>query len=328
MVSGGRYDQSMAPKRSSCEGIVEEVRELLLSPEGREKIEHRRAHAKKLAEGLRRWNELKSGRMRRRGAVLTVTQGALEKALSRRRVLQVSVEVNGVGVGKIQFSSQHRPIFIASDPGSKLEWSGNARDGAMINAYLEKCRSRKSMPERHVQGDMSARFRALFEDNNKPPGGLVPVRPAGCMMEIPTAVAASSTLKVGGGAIDILARTGRGRTGWFVACELKKPDSSEHVYDVLRQAIRYATALDVEVNGFGALPPAEPDVYRELFGGTGSARPRFGALAAVSALQHEQVSDALLALAPPKNSWIGTLLYQQEAHRLRAVVARHGRGER
>lgn len=314
----------MTTARSRYEQIVRKVHELLATAQGRERILARREHARKMAEGLRRWNEqLKIGRIRRRGAVLTVTQGALEKALDRQGALRVSVEVNGVGVGQIVFSSTRGPLFAAAkDPVAQLAWSGDARDGERINAYLKQCRSALSMPERDIQGHMSAHFRALFDDEQKPFGGLVPVRPAGCMMEIPTAVAASKKLQVGGGSIDILARTGRGRSGWFVACELKKPESTERAYDVLCQAIRYATALDVEINGRGLLPPADAAVYRELFGGSGSAPLRFGALAAISTLQRDQVSEALVELAPPKNTWLGALLYKKEAGRLRAVLVR------
>lgn len=304
--------------------IVREVHELLATAEGRTRVLARREHAKKMAEGLRRWDkELKSCRMRYRRAVFTVTQGALEGALGRRASLVVSVEVNGVGVGQIVFSPTCVPMFSASKEFDEpLAWSGNARDGATINAYLDRCGQSKSMPEREVQGQMSARFRALFESAAKPPGGLVPVRPAGCMMEIPTAVAASKTLQVGGGAIDILARTGRGTTGWFVACELKRHDSSEHVEDVLRQAIRYATALDVEVNGAGFLPPADAATYRELFGGSGNTRLRFGALAAVSALRRDQITRAFRDLDPPKRTWLGALLYTQDSNGLRATLVR------
>lgn len=314
----------MTTVRSRYEEIAGEVHELLSTIEGRAKIEARREHARKMADGLRRWTEdLKRGRMRYRGAVFTVRQGALEGAIGRRASLVVNVEINGVGVGQIEFSSASPPMFSSNtDLATQLAWSGSARDGAKINAYLEQCRASKSMPERDVQGHMSARFRALFGDAQKPVGGLVPVRPAGCMMEIPTAVAASSKLQIGGGAIDILARTGRGRTGWFVACELKRYDSAEPAADVLRQAIRYATALDIEVNGCGLLPPADSACYRELFGGSGSAPLRFGALAAISALRREEVTDALAELEAPKATWLGALLYTQDKTEVRATLVR------
>lgn len=314
----------MSEVMSRYERIVSEVRELLATAEGRARVLARREHAKKMADGLRRWSEeLKSGRMRYRGAVFTVTQGALEGALGRRASLVVSVEVNGVGIGQLVFSPTRPPMFSSgTDLKTQLAWSGNAPDGAKINAYLEQCRLSKSMPERDVQGRMCARFRALFDVAQKPIGGLVPVRPAGCMMEIPTAVAASKTLRIGGGAIDILARTGRGRSGWFVVCELKRHDSAERADEVLRQAIRYATALDVEVNGCGFIPPADSAFYRELFGGSGSAPLRFGALAAISALRREEVSRALAELAPPKNTWLGALLYTQDESGLRAALVR------
>lgn len=313
----------MRTVRSEYEQTVREVHDVLSSAEGRDRLLARREHAKTMADGLHRWEQLKSGRIRRRGAVLTVTQAALENAFTGPGVLRVSVEVNGVGVGKLVFSTKRGPLFTSTeDPQKKLEWSGNARDGEVINAYIEQRRSSKSMPEREVQGNMSARFRALFDDAQRPPGGLVPVRPVGCMMEIPTAVAASKKLKVGGGAIDILARTGRGRTGWFIACELKKPKATDHPRDVLRQAIRYATALDVEVNGRGLLPPADAAVYRELFGGSGSAALRFGALAAISVPQRDELTDAFVALAPPPGIWLGALIYKQERSRLSAVLER------
>lgn len=309
---------------TTYEQLVRQVHDLLATAEGRERISARREHATKMAKGLRRWtDELKNGRMRYRGAVLTITQGGLERALGRDGALTVSVEVNGIGVGQIVFSPTQQPLFFSTDaPTTGLVWSGDAVHGAKIRAYLKQRRSSKSMPERHVQGHMSARFRALFDGGESPPGGLVPVRPAGCMMEIPTAVAASKTLQVGGGAIDILARTGRGRSGWFIACELKKLDSTERPADVLRQAIRYATALDIEVNGRGLLPPADAAIYRELFGGSGTAAIRFGALAAIATANRDQVRDAFIGLAAPKEAWLGALLYTQEGKQLRAELMR------
>ena len=63
MTATSRYDR-----------IVREVHDLLATEEGRARIIARREHAKKMADGLRRWTgELKRGRMRYRGAVFTIT---------------------------------------------------------------------------------------------------------------------------------------------------------------------------------------------------------------------------------------------------------------
>lgn len=47
----------MTTARSRYEQIVHEVHELLATAQGRERILARREHARKMAEGLRRWNE-------------------------------------------------------------------------------------------------------------------------------------------------------------------------------------------------------------------------------------------------------------------------------
>lgn len=80
------------------------------------------------------------------------------------------------------------------------------------------------------------------------------------------------------------------------------------------------------MNGSGLFPPADATVYRELFGGSGSARLRFGAVAAISAVRREEVLRTFVELAPPNNTWLGALLYEQDENRLRAELVRHNAG--
>jgi hypothetical protein len=102
------------------------------------------------------------------------------------------------------------------------------------------------------------------------------------MMEYPAAVNRHGRIGKTAGTIDLLARTGRGRWPTFVVCELKEDATTP--YDAMVQAIRYAAALDTEVNGISyELPPANRSIYRKLFGSRSSALDplRFGAMAII-----------------------------------------------
>lgn len=296
--------------------LVHEVHGLLSTSAGIENVLFRREAARKMVRGLRRWVEKKERRLRTRGVVLTVTQGALHDV---KEALQLSVEVNGRGVGRLVVPAKGVPMFTPkSGDTTPLEWSGNRVDAKRINEIIDESRQRRRVPERDVQGRLSPRLRALFDDDmqKKPRGGLAPVRPAGCMMELPTAVAASDGLALGSGTIDLLARAGRGATGCFVACELKNPAAKVHAYDVLCQAIRYSVALDVEVNGNARIPRGNAADYRYLFGATGEARPRFGAMAVIPSNLGAGVDAAFARLAPRSRPWLGVLLYKEEQDRL------------
>jgi hypothetical protein len=138
--------------------------------------------------------------------------------------------------------------------------------------------------------------------------------PAGCMMEMPAAVTAKLT--IGTGNIDIMARS---YAGWFIACELKAPGSSERPDRVLRQAIRYAAALDAEINGISnLLEPGDRAIYRTLFGATGQASLRFGALAIVAVREDDDGSavEALRNLRVPRGAWVGVLPYYKKGRNL------------
>lgn len=297
--------------------LVQEVNALLSTEEGAEKIRERREAATKMARGLRRWEEQKGRRLSSRGAVLTATQGALHGVTDE---LLISVEINGRGVGKLRVPGDGVPLFTPKGTKAEWRWSGDRDHATLINGVLDEYRQLKPVPEREVQGRLTRQLRALFADDkeNRPRGGLAPVRPAGCMMEIPTAVAASAALRLGTGTVDVMARTGRG-TGSFIACELKEPNARVRVYDVLAQAIRYAAALDIEVNGNDRIGPANFAGYRTLFGATGNAALRFGAMAVVSVRCADDVDDAFGRLAPPAGTWLGVLLYAEKGRRLVAA---------
>lgn len=305
----------MAAKKTRRE-IVQEVQELLTGP-GRSKVLQRRKQAARMVEGLRRLKAAKLPyRMQTRGKVFTVTQENLCKAGS---TLRVYVEVQGRRVGTLTYSttSRIRPVFTCDD-GTPFVWSGDRHDAERIAKYFEACSSKPRSPERDAQG---ALVRAMFaRGKHQLLAGLRPVRPAGCMMEIPVPVKASDRLDWGTGNVDVLVRAVGGPAARFVICELKRPGLRVDPYDVLTQAIRYAAALDVEVNGIegeDGIQPADASLYRELFGATGSAKLRLGAMAAIytdvgSAEDTvARVRDAMSALSPSPTDWLDVLTYTE-----------------
>jgi hypothetical protein len=259
--------------------IVDRVRGILLTAEGRKKIHQRRSAADKMAQGLQ---ELKASgwilnaKRRQVGshqAVFTVSQGPLQGAA---KGLVVSVEFRGVGAGKLlpPPSGHKYPILqTIEDEVRELEWGGSE-----ARVYIRSRANIKPMCEREIQGvivrDMSLRSKHELLQN------LRPVRPAKCMMEIPTAVTEPG--KIGTGNIDILARTRTGRSTTYVVCEVKVDKTTP--YDAMVQAIQYAAALNVEVNGItGEIKPADRSVYRALFGSRSTAQDPmcFGAMAII-----------------------------------------------
>jgi hypothetical protein len=233
------------------EEIVADVISLLSQPDGLKKLRERRKFAAKMANALEALDALKPKRKMTRGAVLTVNQGSLQNG---KRGLRVFVELHGQRVGEIIFpgpGSPDHPVFTCTKPtasakiGAKFQWSLNRKDGDAIKKYLASCETLRPQPERSAWKPVVRWMLATKEPGTLT--GLRPVMPAGCMMEMPVAVTAN--LAVGTGNIDILARSGRGRAGRFIACELKAPDANVKSYLVLRQAIRYAAALDAEING-------------------------------------------------------------------------------
>lgn len=304
--------------------IVDEVRRELRTPEGRDKIRRRRKMAARMVQGLRRLNDAGSSyRKRTRDAVFTVTQDALCKAGSD---LTVYVEVLGRRVGTLTYPATRatKPCFVTCEStpllekGARLIWSGDRRDGDRIKAYFEACATRPRSPERDAQG---ALVRAMFARGKHPLlSRLQPVRPAGCMMEIPAPVT-SDGLGVRAGNVDVLVRADRGPSARFIVCEIKAPGLKTRPHAVMEQAIRYAAALDVEVNGDGegGIKPADASVYRSFFGATGSARVRFGAMAAIYATDAAVadtvglVQEAMRTLSPPPTEWLDAIAYTERA---------------
>lgn len=304
-----RRKKCEAMTQSSYADIAEQVRGKLMSQDGREKIIKRRQAAELMAKGL---EELEASgwilrAMRRKvgsdRTVFTVRQSSIQKAA---KGLEVSVELLGNGVGTLlppQKTGSY-PLLRTNEPEAReLAWGG-----AEARAYVRSRSLRRASVERRVQGEVVREL--LKTPKHRLLQNLWPVRPANCMMEIPTAIERRG--RVGTGNIDLLARTGRGRWPTFVVCELKT-DSTTTPYNALVQAIRYAAALDVEVNGIShRLPPADRSVYRRLFGSNSKAQHplRFGAMAIVPSRRGvaDDAKKALNAL-DTSDAWLDVMLF-------------------
>ncbi|MEZ4399363.1 MAG: hypothetical protein R3B06_05055 [Kofleriaceae bacterium] len=242
----------------------------------RQRLDHVRARRHKVAravDGLRAWRkalaEAGGGRPKRtRNTVLTIGQQALTTA---RNSIAASVEANGRGVGKLRFSADGRaPVFTATD-GREWVWSDRGSNDhraqiTLLRDYLHEAATRTVVPERAAQGGLVRSFFA--SEKATVLAGLAPVIHEGFMIEIPTCVAASGALKCGTGNVDLLLHAGQGRNARFVVCELKRPGAGAAAdpYPALRQAIQYASAMDIEVNGIdGLLEPADVELYREFY---------------------------------------------------------------
>jgi len=327
MARGGMSDRRVK-MRADYLTIDKEVRALLRGHP--EHVEARRKKAAAVVAGLERWRgalaDANNRRPKRtRGVVLSITQGAWINAGVN---ITANVEVNGRGVGTLVFHANGEvPIFTTRE-GARLVWSnptgdrGHAQDAQRIRAYLDKESERPLVPERTTQGRL---VRSFFEGKkHELLRQLKPVAPDGFMMEMPAPVSASGPLKVGTGNIDLLLHAGQGRNARFVVCELKKPGAAIDPYVALRQAICYAAALDVEVNGIeGAIAPADRSLYRKLFGTTGESKLRFGVLAAIDEKNEAGVAKAFEVLAPPPrpSAWVEVLLYREAKN----VAARQSR---
>lgn len=310
--SGGTYDNGIRGKimtQNVYAETVNRIRDVLLTAEGQTKIHQRRRAAALMAKGLQELEAsgwvLKATR-RKVGSnrtVFTVRQGSLQQA---GRGLEVSVELLGCGVGTLLPPPEGRdyPVLRTAEPEARdLEWGGSE-----ARAYIRACAQMKpSSPERHLQGEI---FRELSTSpKHELLRNLRPVCPANCLMEIPAAVQRHG--RVGTGNIDLLARTGRGRWSTFVACELKVDTTTP--YDALIQAIQYAAALDVEVNGIAhELPPANRSIYRSLFGSSSTAQDplRFGAMAIVPNLPGaEAKARTALDDLGTSSAWLDVMLF-------------------
>ncbi|MDA9982977.1 hypothetical protein N9H39_09680 [Gammaproteobacteria bacterium] len=290
--------------------IVERVQSTLLTRNGRAHIEKRRAAAEKMAKGLRvlettGW--FLKARRRNVGptrTVFTARQGSLQQAA---KGLQVWVELRGVGVGTLlppTKGNEYPRLKPSVEEGRDMEWGGNEAL-EYIRARVENI---KPSHERELQGifvrDMSSSPKHDLLKN------LQPVRPARCMMEIPAAVNASGEIRTGN--IDILARMREGRSTRYVVCELKVDKTAP--YDAMVQAIHYATALDIEVNGIeNEIEPANKSVYHFLFGSksTSQGALRFGAMAIIpNGLGVEGASRKALDDLDTQDAWLDVMLFE------------------
>ena len=293
--------------------IVERVQSTLLTRDSRERIAKRRAAAEKMAAGLRDLEAsgwLLKARRRNVGTattVFTVGQGFLQNAA---KGLLVSVELRGVGIGTLlpPTEGHEYPRLNPSDSmRGDMEWGGSEAL-AYIRARGE---SIKPSRERELQGifvrEMSSSRKHNLLKN------LQPVIPAGCMMEIPAAVKASGDR--GTGNIDVLARTGSGRSTRYIVCELKVDKTRP--YDAMLQAIHYAAALDIEVNGIeNEIKPANRSVYRLLFGSKSTSQDalRFGAMAIIpNGRGAEGASRKALDDLDAQGAWLDVMLYEWDS---------------
>jgi len=316
--NNGSGDQIMT--QNTYAEIVEWIRGTLLTAEGQKKIHQRRCEAALMAKRL---GELKASgwvlkaTRRQVGSdrtVFTVHQETLQKATNG---LVVSVELRGCRVGKLLPPPNGRgyPILKTKQDARELEWGGSE-----ARAYIRACANMKRpSPERDLQGVI---VQALSTSpKHELLQNLWPVRPANCMMEFPAPVDRNG--HIGTGNIDLLARTGRGRWPTFVVCELKVDRTTP--YDALVQAIHYAAALDVEVNGIThELPPADRSIYRSLFGSnlTAQAPLRFGAMAIIpNGRGVEAATRKALDNLDTSNAWLDVMLFDpREDEQFRPVL--------
>jgi len=297
--------------RENHNEIVERIRRLLLTPDGKKKIRQRRSASARMARGLQGLEAsgwvLKASR-RQVGSdqtVFTVRQGSLQNS---EKGLVVFVELCGNGVGTLLPPRSNRgyPILRTTEPDPReLEWAGrDARE------YIRACSNMKQpSPERDLQG-------VILHDLLKSPKhellrNLWPVRPANCLMEIPTAIQRRG--QIGTGNIDLLVRTGRGRWPTFVICELKVDKTTP--YDAMVQAIHYAVALDVEVNGIAnEIEPADRALYRFLLGSNSTAQDplRIGAMAIIPNRPGvEKATHEALDTLSANSSWLDVMLFDR-----------------
>lgn len=235
----------------SISKICNDVSVILGTEKGIKKVKQRRGVMAELRKALDK--APKNKRLVSCGVWFSTTQSDTKRAKGHVRVQMLGLDVGHLELDRAAVKPKFKfhPTMTMKEHHSDLpnppwEWSNNLNDGNAIWTYLNRCKDdprAKSDSEREIQWELAY----ALKSNKKPESlrHLQPVTWNGLFTEIGVAVTKDGKVSARGtGNIDLLVRRVRG----YLIFEIKKPRES-NVKQALDQAIRYATALDIEANG-------------------------------------------------------------------------------
>jgi hypothetical protein len=237
---------STMARNATIDTIAEQVRSLLMSSEGRKRLDRFNRLVCDVVRSLPTLCELRGRLLQRPSMQLYISTSSAKESATLGRV-PLSVRVHGiecgvVTVGRIgprQFEPRNRDLFAScgARDADGCEWGSSA-----VARYVEAAAALR-VPRRPEAGVEAELIRAM----NRPGAawrGQQAVCLAGLPFSVPLPVSASSGVPdLGDGRIDVLARLGRGGKRLRVY-ELKAPKAPKTAVEgVLDQAVAYVAAL-------------------------------------------------------------------------------------
>lgn len=227
--------------------------------------------------------EIRKSFIRHRAGWISTTQS---QTISGGR--SANLQILGINVGVWSLGHKDKDTAWSFHPdinkfpnyrGRSWEWSRDLLKGHEMRDFLYSCKNHekaKSTNEREIQWQFADALLSPDKSENKALGRLRPVVWNGCFAELGVCVTAKGT--VGNGTIDLMVRSGKGFPRSFLIFELKKPGVRD-VKKALRQALSYATALNIEANK--GEEPENLSNYHYVFGSKGKGALHIGAVVVI-----------------------------------------------
>lgn len=303
--------------------IHDDVQCLLQSDTGLDKIHGRQAKMAKVAESLNAGGK-EGPLLRSRDAWFSTTQ---TDVMDKEGKINVQLNDKDIGYLSLDKEMPEKPFYrfhpkpniykALETERSKTGipswlWSGK-RDAQAINTFIERCDKQYQPKEREIQWQLAAALTA----RNKGLGPtaltmLTAVTWNGVFHEVGVCINKEGKLGEKPGNIDLVVRRGNtpGKNGYLVF-EVKK-QKERNIEAALRQALRYATALQIEANE----NQQSCANYHAVFGATEKEALKIGAVAVLE--NSTAVKTKALRLLPQlwadrgesKIDRLGVLLYE------------------
>lgn len=302
----------------------------------RGKVVDRRSKIKEVRQGL---DLLAKGRAaprleRRYDVWFSTTQGNIQDVREQDAKRTVNVQYRGIQVGELKVDLNDSPPSWRFHPSNKRnkdltppfadlprkgwEWNDNVEDEKCLRDFIGRCEKHPragEKTEREIQWQLADAFRTgaiKFEAWTN----LEPVMWDGYFAEVGISVTEKGVVpKKNSGTIDLLLRSDSD----FIVLELKKPGKKgiKYVREAVYQAVRYATALDIEANGNedNEADPENRKIYREVFGSKGEKELKINVMVALqdTLKLRKELADLLPKLCLESDgsriTRIGALLY-------------------
>ena len=172
------------------------------------------------------------------------------------------------------------PDIGLTDEAEGWAWTGNANACAKTDKYLRECknlRAGKLHDEREIQWQLADALRGRKSGLAPALALLAPVTWDGLFTEIGTSINKDGKARTGN--IDLMVRSGKGPNTQFLVFEVKAPKERDWEKALL-QALRYASAIKIEANGFDGDESSSQNLknYRAVLGAGGERKLNIGAV--------------------------------------------------